>query len=162
MPLFMCRWENGDSSFVVAPSKDVAIEYLDEIGNADGSLLTVMRDFMVHFELTPEGKLKFHSFGELAERDIYEKAYPVLDDLLHSDRLGGADEPTPRDLALIRVAVAKEEKRLEGKKARRLAQTEVGEKIAKEMDAPAPMVDRMVRQVAGERLKSFRPKGKPH
>jgi len=162
MPLFMCRRKNGDCSFVRAPSKGVAIEYLDEIGNVDGSLLTVMRDFMVHFELTPEGKLKFHSFGELAERDIYEKAYPVLDDLLHSDRLSGADEPTPRDLALIRAAVAKEEKQLEGKKARRLAQTEVEQKIAKEMDAPAPMVDRMVRQVAGEKLKSFCPKGKPH
>ena len=35
MPLFLCRWENGDCSFVVAPTKDTAIQYLDEIGNAE-------------------------------------------------------------------------------------------------------------------------------
>jgi len=48
MRVFMCRWENDDCSFVGAPSKDVATEYLDEIGNAEGSLLTAIRDFMVH------------------------------------------------------------------------------------------------------------------
>ena len=76
MPLFMCRWENGDCSFVAAPTKDVAVQYLDEIGNADGSQLTALRDFMVHFELTAEGTLRFHSFGELTEEAIFEKAYP--------------------------------------------------------------------------------------
>jgi len=162
MPLFMCRWENGDCSFVAAPTKDAAILYLDEIGNADGSLLTAISDFMVHFELTPEGKLQFHSFGEMVEGAIFEKAYPLLDDLLHSDRLSDPMEPTPRDLTLIRAAVAKERKRLQGKRPRRLAQTEVGRSIAKEMDAPAPLMDTIVRRVAGEKLKNFHPRGKPH
>ncbi|TAM83379.1 MAG: hypothetical protein EPN47_04515 [Acidobacteria bacterium] len=137
MPLFMCRWENGDCSFVAVPTKEAAIEYLDEIGNADGSHLTAVRDFMAHFELTPKGKLRFHSFGELAERAIYEKAYPMLDGLLHSDRLSDPAEPTAHDLAEIRATVAKEPKRLLGKKRRRIAQTEVGRSIAKEMDVPA-------------------------
>src|SRR6516162_903504 len=132
MSLFMCRWENGDCSFVAAPSKDAAIQYLDEIANAEGSELTAVRDFMVHFELTDKGKLQFQSFGELAESAIFEKAYPLLEDLLHSDRLSDAAEPTERDLALIRATVAKERKRLQGKQ-RRLAQTEIGRKIAKEM-----------------------------
>jgi len=162
MPLFMCRWENGDCSFVAAPTKDAAILYLDEIGNADGSLLTAISDFMVHFELTPEGKLEFHSFGEMIEGAIFEKAYPLLDDLLHSDRLSDPMEPTARDLTLIRAAVAKERKRLQGKRPRRLAQTEVGRSIAKEMDAPAPLMDTIVRRVAGEKLKNFHPRGKPH
>ena len=46
MPLFMCRWENGDCSFVAAPTKDAATLYLDEMGNADGSQLTAISDFM--------------------------------------------------------------------------------------------------------------------
>jgi hypothetical protein len=37
MPLFLCGWENGDCSFVAAPTKDAAILMLDEIGNAEGS-----------------------------------------------------------------------------------------------------------------------------
>ena len=162
MPLFMCRWENGGCSFVTAPNKDAAIEYLDEIGNADGSLLTAISNFMVHFELTSEGKLQFHSFGELVERTIFEKGFPLLDELLHSKRLSGEDEPTPRDVALIRAAVAEEHKRLRGKRPRKVAQTEVGRSIAEEMDAPAQLVDNIVRRVAGERLKKFHPRGKPH
>ena len=129
MPLFMCRWENGDCSFVSAPTKDAAIQYLDEIGNAEA---------------------------------IFEKAYPMLDDLFCSDKLSHPTEPSPRDLALIRATVAKERKRLRGKKRRRLAQTELGRAIAKEMDAPAALVDSLVRRVAGEKLKDFQPRGKPH
>ena len=162
MPLFMCRWENGDCSFVAAPTKDAAIQCLDEIGNADGSQLTAISDFMVHFELTAEGKLQFHSFGEVVEEVIFEKAYPLLDELLHSDRLRDAAQPTARDLALIRATVAKERKRLQGKKPRKLAQTEVGRSNAKEMDAPASLMDTLVRQVAGEKLKNLHSRGKPH
>ena len=162
MPLFLCRWENGDCSFVAAPTKDAAIQYLDEIGNAEGSQLTALRDFMVHFELTLEGKLQFHSFGEVTEGAIFERAYPLLDDLLHRDMLSDAIEPTARDSALIRATVAKERTRLQGKKRRRLAQTEIGRRIAGEMDAPAALMDSIVRRVAGEKLKTFHPRGKPH
>jgi len=56
-------------------------------------------------------------------------------------------EPTGRDLAVIRAAVAKERKRLMGKKRRRLAQTEIGWRIAKEMDAPATLMDSIVCRV---------------
>ncbi len=161
MPLFMCRWENGDCSFVAAPTKEAAIECLDEIGNADGSLLTAVRDFMVHFELTPKGKLRFHSFGELAEHAIYEKAYPLLDKLLHSDRLSDPAAPTGRDLAEIWATVGKERTRLLGKKRRRLPKSGIGRSIAKEMDMPASLADRMVRQVGEEELKEFKPRGKP-
>jgi hypothetical protein len=162
MSLFMCRWENGDCSFVAAHTKDAAVQYLDEIANAEGSELTALRDFMVHFELTDEGKLQFQSFGELAESAIFEKAHPLLEDLLHSDKLSDAAEPTAHDLALIRATVAKERNRLQGKKRRRLAQTEIGRRIAKEMDAPAALMDNIVRQVTEETLKNFHPRRKPH
>jgi hypothetical protein len=35
MPLFICRWQNGDFSAVSASSKKDAIELLDEVGNAE-------------------------------------------------------------------------------------------------------------------------------
>lgn len=162
MPLFMCRWENGDCSFVAAPNRKAGIEYLDEIGNADGSRLTTIRDFIVHFELTPKGKLRFHTFGELAQRAIYEKAYPLLDELLHSGRLTDPAAPTARDRAEIRAMVAKEQERLLGKKRRKLPKTGIGRAIAKDMDVPASLADRMVRHVAEEKLKTFHPHGKPH
>jgi hypothetical protein len=118
MSLFMCRWENGGCSFVAAPTKDVAVA-------------NRRPRFHGTFGATDEGKLQFQSFGELAENAIFEKAYPLLENLLHSDRLSDAAQPTERDLALIRATVAKERKRLQGKKRRRLAQTEIERRIAK-------------------------------
>jgi hypothetical protein len=35
MPVFLCRWPNGDFSMVKANNKDQAIEFLDEIDNAE-------------------------------------------------------------------------------------------------------------------------------
>jgi hypothetical protein len=35
MPLFICRWQNGDFSAVSASSREEAVELLDEVGNAD-------------------------------------------------------------------------------------------------------------------------------
>ena len=127
-----CSYAGGKTATALllhAPTKDTAIQYLDEIGNAEDSQLTAISDFMVHFELTPEGKLQFHSFGEVTEGAIFERAYPLLDDLLHSDRLSDPMEPTARDTGLIRATVAKERKRLLGKKRRRVAQTEIGREL---------------------------------
>jgi hypothetical protein len=36
MALYLCRWTNGDCSFVFTARKGEAIELLDEIGNAEG------------------------------------------------------------------------------------------------------------------------------
>jgi hypothetical protein len=158
----MCRWENGGCSFVLASTKDLAIQYLDEIGNADGSELTAMRDFMVHFELTPEGKLQLHSFGELAADAIFEKAYPVLNELFQSDKLSDQADPTVHDAELIKATVEKECQRLQGKKRRKLPQTEIGRRVAAEMDVPASMMDGTVDRITREKLKKFRSSGKPH
>jgi hypothetical protein len=48
MPLFICRWQNGDFSAVSASSKKDAIELLDEVGNAGTCELITMETFMVH------------------------------------------------------------------------------------------------------------------
>jgi len=162
MSLFMCRWQNGDCSFVSTPTKNLAVQYLDEFGNADGSELTAIRDFMVHFELTPEGKLQFHSFGELAADAIFKKAYPLLNELFQSDKLSEQADPTARDAELIKATVEKECQRLQGKKRRKLPQTEIGRRVAAEMDVPASMMDGIVDRITREKLKKFRSSGKPH
>jgi hypothetical protein len=74
----MCRWPNGDLSFVSARSKEDAIIMLDEWGNAELEELKQIQDFMVDFRLTDDNELGFHAFGELVLDDIWERAYPVL------------------------------------------------------------------------------------
>src|SRR5689334_712590 len=46
MSMFMCRWPNGDLSFVHAPSKEEAIIALDEWDNAELAEITRVSDFM--------------------------------------------------------------------------------------------------------------------
>ena len=45
MPMFMCRWRNGDPSFVFAANEDDAMVQLDEWGNADHAELTLIKAF---------------------------------------------------------------------------------------------------------------------
>jgi isopentenyldiphosphate isomerase len=54
MPLFICRWQNGDFSAVSAASKIEAIALLDEVGNAEVCELFTVKHFMVHFSLKQE------------------------------------------------------------------------------------------------------------
>jgi hypothetical protein len=51
MPLFICRWQNGDFSAVSAATKTDAIALLDEVGNAEVYELFAVKNFMVHFSL---------------------------------------------------------------------------------------------------------------
>ena len=51
MPLFICRWQNGDFSAVSASSREEAMELLDEVGNADVAEMFAAKRFMVHFQL---------------------------------------------------------------------------------------------------------------
>ena len=73
MPLYLCRWENGDCSFVWAANKGEAIEALDEIANAEGFPIIALRDFMAHFRLTDTGELEFEGFGERTEDAVSDK-----------------------------------------------------------------------------------------
>ena len=54
MPLYICRWQNGDFSAVSAASKADAIQLLDEVGNAEVCELFTVKNFMVHFSLKQE------------------------------------------------------------------------------------------------------------
>jgi hypothetical protein len=51
MPLFSCRWQNGDFSAVSASSREEDMELLDEGGNADVAEVFTVKSFMLHFQL---------------------------------------------------------------------------------------------------------------
>ena len=79
MPLFLCRWPNGDCSVVLAASQQDALIKLDEVANAEGCPLVQLDDFQVHFHLTDDGELALESFGEVTDEQVWEFCYPILD-----------------------------------------------------------------------------------
>jgi hypothetical protein len=56
MPMYLCRWENGDFSVVQARTKQDAILKLDEVAEAEVSFLTPLTECQIHFALTDEGR----------------------------------------------------------------------------------------------------------
>ncbi len=161
MLVFMCRWPNGDFSFVSARNKSKAIEALDEIANAEGCPLSVVEDFMVHFRLEEDGTFELDGFGEVTENSIW-KEYPILDKTL--DHVFGKlkGEPLTReDMQVIGEAVGKERERVKAKKMKQPA-THLGQEIKKAMDVPTTVIDQEIKEAAMEELKEFKPKGKPN
>ena len=152
MHVFCCRWPNGDISFVAARNKEEAVLSLDEVGNAETSDIFPAPEFMLHLRLGDDGRLRFEGFGEVTESDIMPKAYPVLETL--------TEFPKP-SASSIRQAVRKERKRLEGRKGDE-PETLIGKDVKKKLDAPAVLVNKMVREQAKKSLTNFKPKGKPH
>jgi len=161
MPIFMCRWSNGDFSFVSARNKSKAIEALDEIANAEGCPLSVVEDFMVHFRLEEDGTFALEGFGEVTENTIW-KDYPILDETL--DHVFGKlkGEPLTReDMQVIGEAVSKERERVKAKTTKQPS-THLGQEIKKAMDVPTSMIEREIKKTAMEKLREFKPKGKPN
>ncbi len=83
MPLFICRWQNGDFSAVSASSKRDAIELLDEVGNAEVCELFTMKNFMVHFRLKQETDeiddfvpVELEGLGEETVATLCDRVYP--------------------------------------------------------------------------------------
>lgn len=85
MPLFLCRWPNGDCSVVLARNEADAVERLDEVGNAEGCPITRLSSLQVHFALTDEARLALDGLGEDTEAEIFEFCYPELVKALTAD-----------------------------------------------------------------------------
>ena len=149
----MCRWPNGDLSFVAAANKEDAIVTLDELDNAELAEVKQIQDFMVDFRLTDTGELKFQGFGERCMDNVWEWAYPVLSGVGSSAPTNTEGEPSSPGKELIRKAVAAERQRLTGKKKRKVPDTEAGKALQSQMGAPTALVDRLVKQAATEVLK---------
>src|SRR6266700_431844 len=99
MPLFICRWQNGDFSAVSAASKEEAILLLDEVGNAEVCELFSVKNFMVHFHLKKEADdldvpipVELEGFGEETDELLCERVYPI-----YSKAAMEADKDWPDD-----------------------------------------------------------------
>jgi hypothetical protein len=158
MPVYICRWPNGDFSVASAANKERAIELLDEIGNAEGAPISVIEDFMIHFELKDSGDLEFESFGEATEGKIMEWGYPLLDDACAEFANGslGDDERAK----VIRQAVDAERQRVLHKTKE--PEMELGKRIKGLTDAPAGTVNAIVKTRARRSLEKFRGKRTPY
>jgi hypothetical protein len=152
MPIFCCRWQNGDISFVAARNKKEVVIALDEVGNAETSDIFTVAEFMLHLRLEDNGKLSFQSFGEVAHFEIMTEAYPLLETLV---------ELAKPSASLVRKAVQEERKRLKQRKVKE-PQTQLGREIKRQLDAPTVLVNGILRQQAKKRLRNFKPTGKPH
>jgi hypothetical protein len=108
MPVFCCRWPNGDISFVAGRNKKDAVADLDELGDAETGNVFAVDEFMLHLRLEDNGKLSFHSFGEVAHFEIMTEAYPLLEALVEFAKPSSAQ---------IRLAVKEERRRLKGRQA---------------------------------------------
>ena len=76
MPLYLCRWPNGDASVVMARNKTAAIIQLDEFDNAEYAEISRLNEFLVDFRLDDEGRLELAGIGEGAENAIMKTAFP--------------------------------------------------------------------------------------
>jgi hypothetical protein len=84
MPLYICRWQNGDFSAVSAASKKDAIALLDEVGNAEVCELFTVKNFMVHFRLKQKAEeiddflpVELEEFGEETVDTLCNRVYPA-------------------------------------------------------------------------------------
>lgn len=154
MPVYFCRWPNGDLSIVGAPNKEEAVIRLDEFGNADGADIVQIGEFLADFRLTDGGDLELSEFGEATYDRIMEKGYPLLWETMLSDALMGLNENSKKYRQLVKTAAEAERKRMHrAKKQLPQAKTERGRKLQKDHDLPAIKADRLVDQgvkAAGE------------
>ena len=161
MPIYLCRWPNGDCSVVRANNKGEAVELLDEIGNAEGCPLILLPTFMIHLRISDEGEVEFDSFCEATEHVLFELAYPLLNEALLNIPTDEAGNPTPEGQTAVRDAVLKERNRVHLKKVKE-PDTEWGREMKKTIRAPTRIIDRVIRESATKLLKRFPVKGKPN
>jgi hypothetical protein len=126
---------------------------LDELDNAELAELRQIRDFMVDFRLANSGELELQGFGESCQEEIWNRAYPVLTMAMADAPKTATGEPRAEGKKSIRAAVQTEKERLVGKKATRLAETELGRSVQNQLGAPSALINRRVKEIATEVLK---------
>src|SRR5713101_7221898 len=165
MPLYLCRWPNGDCSVVWARNKEDAIVELDQVGNAEGCSLIPLREFQVHFALTDEGKLEFEALGEGTKELLFALAYPLLEktcSAIYGEMDSNQETFTPEQQARIQAAVEQERERVQVE-SDDIAEPdmEMGRAIKRQTGMATPLINRIVRKTAQEILKDFTGQGKP-
>ncbi len=151
--MFMCRWMNGDVSFVSARTKEDVIVMLDEWADPDGAEISKIRDFMVDFRLNDEGELELKEFGESCRDSILENAYPRLLEAMSTAPTAPTGEPNVEGVAKVRKAVEEERTRPLKPTCVPKAQTEAARELQKKMGASAAYANRAIENMASGILK---------
>ena len=158
MPMYVCRWPNGDCSVVLARTKQDAIIKLDEVENAEGCPLIRLSDCQIHFHLTDEGQLELESFGEETESGIWRFCYPLLDGALPEKN---TDDWSASEREAVHQSVRQERDRVRPADVPE-PETALGRDIKAQLGAPTALVDEVVRQGGEETLRKLKPPRKPH
>jgi hypothetical protein len=113
MPLFLCRWQNGDVAFACGAEKADAIGLIDlELDYPEDWQLTKVDEFLLDLRLTDEGEFEIDFIGEALDEAL-DKAYPIL--AAAKSRIADAGDgiSAEKAKAIIAEAVANERVRLE-------------------------------------------------
>ena len=159
MPLFICRWQNGDFSAVSASSRAEALELLDEIGNADVADVFTAKRFMVHFQLKKQVDnvedpvpVRFEGFGEETYDTLCDRVYPVYSKVsmsVHDDLPANDDVPKEAYNAALKVlneALVTERMRNWDSKRPALSDDPDVAELQKQADVPRPMAEQAVKE----------------
>ena len=153
MPMFLCRWPNGDFTIVEADDEDHAIELLDEWENADSAVIIPMVDCMFNFRLNDGGDIELQEIGADTQEFIRETCYPELEKVINDVREKDGDVYTPESIERIRAAVEHERTR-QDVVTPEPAETEMGKDLQRGMDMARVTANRAV-QREGARILDF-------
>ena len=109
MPIYLCRWPDGDVSMVTAEDEDEVIDVLDEIGDpSDVTITPFEAPLCVTLCLNDTGELMLSpDYGDNSMFRVWKQAYPALAAVENAiDQERGSKERTPEDLAKVRLAVS--------------------------------------------------------
>jgi hypothetical protein len=153
--VYLCRWPNGDFSFVTANTRREALVQLDEWAGAHPSQLFPVDSCMVDFRLNDLGEIELGQFGEETEYFIWETCYPDLREVLLNVGPEDGGECTAEAKESIRDAVQHERDRLWTNQPEcPQAKTEIGRTLQKALRTVGPVADYYVQEMAHRILKS--------
>jgi len=156
MPIFICRWQNGDFSAVFAPSRGEAMELLDEVGNGEVSELFTAKNFMVHFRLKGEADdleelvpVVLDNFGEETLDMLSERVYPIYNSVSGEDLNYNGDVSKDKlnaALKLLNEALTTERLRQLGTKQPELSDDADVAELQKKHDMPTDGREKAVKK----------------
>jgi len=139
MPVFLCRWPNGDCSIVLVRTRTAAVEKLDEVANAEGCPIIELSEAQVHFALGDDGQLVLEGLGEETEQESFEFCYPVL----HEAMVAGED--------VVTAVQIERDREQDDRSAPEVPATELGRRTKADLDAIALRLNTRPRKTLGYR-----------